>query len=125
MSKVHFEWNPHRVWLALFGAWLVLLSGILTPWIGGPGIIQWWRLESLLSQRQERLSEVENQVLALSSEQVRLERSVATQQREIRRVLGYVRADEMVFDFSAELPVRRTAPRGEPPGAPSTTVARR
>ncbi len=125
MSNFRFEWNPHRVWLALFGAWLILLSGILTPWIGGPGLMQWWRLESLLSQRQERLTEVENQVLALSSEQVRLERSVATQQREIRRVLGYVRADEMIFDFSAELPVRRNSPSGEPPGVPSTTVARR
>ena len=125
MSKLNFEWKPHRVWLGLFGAWVVLLSGILNPWIGGPGVIQWWRLESLLSQRQDRLTEVENQVLAQSSEQVRLERSVATQQREIRRVLGYVRADEMIFDFSAELPVRRTLPPGEPPGTSSTTVARR
>jgi len=123
MSKLNFEWNPHRVWLALFGAWLILLSGVLNPWIGGPGVMQWWRLESLLSQRQDRLTDVENQVLALSSEQVRLERSVATQQREIRRVLGYVRTDEMVFDFSAELPVRRSVPKD--PTAPSTTVARR
>jgi hypothetical protein len=123
MSKLNFEWNPHRVWLALFGAWLILLSGVLNPWLGGPGVLQWWRLESLLSQRQDRLTDVENQVLALSSEQVRLERSVATQQREIRRVLGYVRTDEMVFDFSAELPARRSVPTD--PSVRSTTVARR
>ena len=120
MSKWSFEWNPHRVWLAIFGGWVLLLSGALSPWVGGPGLLQLFRLRSLLGHHQGRLSEVEGQVLSLSSDQVRLERNSATQQREIRRVLGYVRSDEMVFDFSAQLPAQRVAPK-----APSTTVAKR
>jgi len=123
MSKWRFEWNPHRVWLALFGAWMLLLSGVLNSWLGGPGVLQWVRLKSLLSQRQDALTEIENQVLALSSEQVRLERNAASQQREIRRVLGYVGSDELIFDFSAQLPVG-----GPPPARPAgrrATVARR
>ncbi len=83
-------------------------------------MVQLWRLESLHQQRQDRLAELENQVLALSSEQVRLERSVVTQQREIRRVLGYVRPDELVYDFSAEVPLQRSPVTGQEP-----TVARR
>lgn len=117
---MRFEWNPHRVWLALFGVWMLLLTGLLNPWLEGPGLVQWWRLESLLSQKHSRLAEIENEVLALSSEQVRLERSGATQQREIRRVLGYVRPDEIIFDFSAELPSSRNLMP-----ARETTVARR
>ena len=120
MSRAPFQWNPTRVWLAVFGVWLVLLSGIFNRWLGSPGLIQLWRLESLLSQRQAKLTEIENQVLALSSEQVRLERSMVTQQREIRRVLGYVRTDELVFDFSADSSTRRPLP-----GGLSTAFARR
>lgn len=109
MSRSGFHWNPHRVWLAIFGLWLILLTGVFNRWLGSPGLIQWWRLESLLSQRQAKLVEIENQVLALSSDQVRLERSSVAQQREIRRVLGYVRPDELIFDFSAEVPSKKPA----------------
>ena len=94
--------GPHRFWAGVFGVWLILLSGILNPWVGGPGLLQWARLKRLHSQRLARLTEMENQVIDLSSEQVRLEKSAVLQQHEIRRVLGYVRPDELVFDFSEE-----------------------
>ncbi|MBU6375258.1 MAG: hypothetical protein KGQ59_04630 [Bdellovibrionales bacterium] len=109
MSRLGFHWNPHRVWLAIFGLWFVLLTGVFNRWLGSPGLIQWWRLESLLSQRQAKLVEIENHVLALSTDQVRLERSAIAQQREIRKVLGYVRPDELIFDFSAERSGKRAS----------------
>ncbi|MEN9722719.1 MAG: Septum formation initiator [Pseudomonadota bacterium] len=121
MSKQHSKVSPHRFWIGLFSCWVLLLSGVFSSWFGGPGLLQWWRLERLLSQKQAHLTEVENEVLALSSEQTRLERSPATQHREIRRVLGYVRPDEMVFDFSAEMPSSRVLPVSDS----ETTVARR
>lgn len=121
MSRLFCLAGPHRFWLGVFGFWLILLSGVLTPWTGGPGLLQWRRLETLLSQRQAQLQDLERQVLALSAEQVLLQRSTAAQQREIRRVLGYVRPDEMVFDFSVpEVDLPSAPASGEP-----SQVARR
>jgi len=106
MSPQHsrFRVTPGRLWLSIFGLWTLLLTGVFNTWFGSPGLVQWARLSLLLSKRQDKIAEVENQIVALSAEQVRLEKSSATQQREIRRVLGYVRQDELVFDFSAEIP---------------------
>ncbi len=100
MSVFRRRWTPNRVWLTIFGIWLFWLSGALNFWVGGPGLLQWFGLKRLLSQQQALVSEAESQLMALSSEQVRLERSVATQQREIRRVLGYVHPNELIFDFT-------------------------
>jgi len=88
------------MWLSVFGVWIFLLSGALNAWFRSPGLWQWFRLKSYLSTQQALVVEAENQLIALSAEQVRLERSGATQQQEIRRVLGYVRPDEVIFDFT-------------------------
>ena len=99
-------WNrtstPDRFWIAFFGVWLLLLSGVLNRWTGGPGLLQWWRIERLVQTKQTRLTELESAVMALSTEQVRLERSPVAQRREIRRVLGYLGPDEILFDFSSD-----------------------
>lgn len=121
MSRLVCLAGPHRFWLGVFGLWLILLSGVLTSWTGVPGLLQWRRLETLLSQRQTQLQTIEREVLALSAEQVVLQRSTAAQQREIRRVLGYVRPDEMVFDFSSP---EVSLPAARSPGGASR-VARR
>jgi len=91
-----------RIWIGFFGLWLTLLTGALTPWTGGPGLIQWWQISELAQSRQETIVQLETRILELSTEQVRLEKSPVAQRREIRKVLGYLAADEILFDFSAE-----------------------
>jgi hypothetical protein len=44
----------------------------------------------------------ENQLIALQEDSSRLERNKLTQEREIRRVLGYAAPNELIFDFSAD-----------------------
>lgn len=39
----------------------------------------------------------------MEGEKVRLEKSAATQEREVRRVLGYAASDEIIFDFAAPI----------------------
>jgi hypothetical protein len=91
-----------RVWIGFFGLWLTLLTGALSSWTGGPGLIQWWRISELAQTRQETIVQLETRILELSTEQVRLEKSPVAQRREIRKVLGYLASDEILFDFSAE-----------------------
>ncbi len=92
-----------RVWIAVFGIWLVLLSGILNRWTSSPGMLQWWSISRLASARHETVAQIETRIMELSSEQTRLEKSPVAQRREIRRVLGYLASDEILFDFSADL----------------------
>jgi cell division protein FtsB len=47
------------------------------------------------------MSRLEETVLGLQAEAELLEKNKLAQQREIRRVLGYVASDEIVFDFSS------------------------
>lgn len=91
-----------RVWIGFFGLWFILLTGALNQWTGGPGLIQWWRISNLAQARQEAIVRLETRILELSTEQVRLEKSPVAQRREIRKVLGYLASDEILFDFSAE-----------------------
>lgn len=91
-----------RVWGGFFLVWLLLLSGAFNRWTGGPGLLQWYRIHGLVLKKQARLAEVEAVVMRLSTEQVRLEKSPVAQRREVRRVLGYLAPDEILFDFSSD-----------------------
>lgn len=92
---------PTRVWAAAFALWGVFLSGAFADIVGTPGVLQAVRLRSLLSIREEELYRHDTETARLKAEATLLERSAAHQRREIRRVLGYVAPDELVFDFSA------------------------
>lgn len=94
--------KPTRFWGAFFAIWSLILTGAFNRWTGGPGIIQWFKISRLLSDKQARLVKIESAVLDLSSEQVRLEKSPVAQRREIRRVLGYLGQNEILFDFSSD-----------------------
>ncbi len=93
--------TPSRTWGLVFGIWVLLLTGILAHWGGTPGIIQAFRLASLLSGKQQKVQELETQIAGLDTESVRLEKSRIAQEREIRRTLGYAASDEIIFDFTA------------------------
>ena len=104
--------SMHRIWLAIFGIWAVLLSGLLTPWVGSPGVLQLFRLQSLLSQKQDQAGKLESNLLELQAESERLQGSRIAQEREIRKTLGYAADDEMIFDFSTREPELRASLSG-------------
>lgn len=82
--------------------WAIFLSGVMHPLTGTPGVYQLLKLEQLLEQKKRTLGTIEAQIAEIQGEIERLETKDHIQEREIRRSLGYVRQDEMVFDFSGE-----------------------
>ena len=92
--------SPPKIWLMVFALWILFLSGI----IRSPGVIQAIRLNSLLDAKQTQIHGLEVQIAHMESEEGRLEKSRAEQEREIRKVLGYIASDEIVFDFSSAEP---------------------
>ncbi|MEO5971198.1 MAG: hypothetical protein ABIQ95_14820 [Bdellovibrionia bacterium] len=90
----------HQKWMGFFGAWLFILSGISTGFLGSPGIIQAIRLSSLLEIKKDDLAKSLKETRNLESDINQLEKNRYVQQREIRRILGYAASDEIVFDFS-------------------------
>lgn len=93
--------RPWGVWLCGAAVWLVLISGVL-PWSATPGIWQALQLKSLLEHKRQNLIRIENEIAELEREKKLLEGHRPTQEREIRRVLGYAAPDEIVFDFSRQ-----------------------
>ena len=109
--------TPTRVWVALFACWGLFLSGALggVGLLGGsaavsgsafgssfgpPGILQAIRLGSLLETKNRQIEQLHGEIAKLQNEATGLEKSRVLQQREIRKVLGYAAADELIFDFT-------------------------
>ncbi len=97
--------RPNTLWLGVFGAWALFLSGAFASFVGSPGIIQAIRLKSLLSSKEAQTSRIRADIAKLQTENQQLEKNKAVQQREIRRVLGYAAPDELIFDFSSGEPI--------------------
>lgn len=93
--------TPARLWSAILLLWSVLLTGILTPFVGSPGVIQAIRLQDLLDSRQKQVDQLQDQIRDLQLQAEALRDNRVLQQREIRRVLGYAASDELIFDFSS------------------------
>ncbi len=96
-----FELTPNRLWVGIFAIWGLFLSGLLADFVGSPGALQAIRLRRLLDAKEAQMAKLEETVLQLQAEAELLEKNKLAQQREIRRVLGYVAQDEIVFDFSS------------------------
>ena len=94
--------TPTRLWVATFAVWGLLLSGLLEDFTGSPGILQYSRLNHLLELKRADLDRAELDLAAMQQEREALDGNPAFLEREVRRVLGYVAPDELVFDFSAE-----------------------
>jgi len=108
--RLNFEWTPNRVWLAVFAVWLFLLSGITHEFgAGSPGLFQYARLSSLLKERHSQLVDSDSEIERLDGEAVLLEKSKVIQEREVRKTMGYVGENELIFDFSLSqsAPLRR------------------
>ena len=90
--------SPTQLWIAVFLVWSLSLTGI----IGVPGIFHSLRLKSLLASKQGQVTQLQSELKLLQQEALELEKNKVTQQREIRRVLGYAAPDELIFDFSPD-----------------------
>ncbi len=66
-----------------------------------PGILQWFELKGELNDRRADLASIDAEISMIDQDSRRLERSRPAQEKEIRRVLGYVAEDELIFDFSS------------------------
>jgi cell division protein FtsB len=87
--------------LAIFAGWLFLLTGSTHRLgAGSPGLMQYWSLNALLRDRQAQLVLIDNEIAKLESESSALEKSRIVQEREIRKTMGYVGENEIIFDFS-------------------------
>lgn len=106
----HFRWTPNKVWLGIFAFWFFLLSGVTHEiGAGSPGILQYLRLSHLLAERHAQVVATEAEIIRLEGEATALLGSRSTQEREIRKTMGYVGENEMIFDFSfsQSAPLRR------------------
>lgn len=93
-----------KIWIGIFGLWLILLSGVLVNRVGSPGILQALRLKSYLDSQVLQTQKLEEELKRLQSEARLLSVSRVAQHREIRRVLGYAAEDELVFVFDDRTP---------------------
>ena len=88
----------------ILAVWLLFISGVFADHVGSPGILQSVRIHRLLDMKKDRLATAEADLEHLRNDQKNLEKNPFVQEREIRRVLGYVASDEMVFDFNQNNP---------------------
>lgn len=95
--------NPvqiRKMWFGFFGIWLLLVSGLLDFWIKSPGLKQWLQVELLLRKQRQEIVEIEKKSDNFKLVAGQLEHNPIAQEREIRKVLGYLGAQEIVFEFS-------------------------
>ena len=91
---------PGLIWCLIFPLWLGFLSGLFPGKKIAPGIWQAMQLHAYLGQKNAELAEREASFADLDHEYRRLRDDPAVQETEVRRILGYVASDEVVFDFS-------------------------
>ena len=89
-----------KMWLGFFGIWLILVSGLLDFWIKSPGLKQWLQVELLVRNKRQEIAEIEAKSDSFKNIIHQLENNPIAQEREIRKVLGYLGEHEIVFEFS-------------------------
>jgi cell division protein FtsB len=97
-----FNLQPHQVrklWFGFFGIWLLLVSGLLDFWIKSPGLKQWLQVELLVHKKRQEIAEIEAKSESFKNVAHQLESNPVAQEREIRKVLGYLGEQEIVFEF--------------------------
>ncbi len=88
-----------KIWLSFFGTWLLLLTGVLDFWIQSPGMKQWYRVQNSLNERRQEIAATEARTYYLQLVSKELESNPVALDREIRKVLGYLGQNEVVFEF--------------------------
>ena len=88
-----------KAWLGFFAIWAILVSGILDFWLKSPGLKQWLQVEYQVHQKRQDIVDIETHSDQLKNIIHQLETNPAAQEREIRKVLGYLGEQEIVFEF--------------------------
>jgi hypothetical protein len=94
--------NMNRVWFAFFAIWTLLLTGTLGFWMKSPGMKQWYSVKSALNERRQEIGAVETKTISMTNTIHQLEFNPVAQEREIRKVLGYLGEQELVFEFTSK-----------------------
>lgn len=89
-----------KMWFAFFGIWLVLVSGIFDFWLKSPGLKQWFQVELLVRKRRQEIADIEVKSAQFKNTAHQLETNPVAQEREIRKVLGYLGDQEIVFEIT-------------------------
>ena len=89
-----------KMWFGFFGIWLILVSGLLDFWINSPGLKQWFQVELLVRKERQEIAEIEAKTESYKQIAHQLENNPIAQEREIRKVLGYLGDQEIVFEFT-------------------------
>lgn len=88
-----------RVWAIFFFGWLLLFTGLLHPWVNSPGLKQWLEIRHVLQDQSKDIQMIEVESSRIVGVIRQLETNPVAQQREVRKILGYVDESEIVFDF--------------------------
>ena len=88
-----------KLWALFFSVWLLLLTGLLHPWINSPGLQQWLEIRHVLQEQSQEIKTIEVESARMSGVIRQLETNPVAQEREVRKILGYVDESEIVFDF--------------------------
>lgn len=91
--------SVQKMWLGFFVFWFLLITGLFDFWIKTPGLKQWFQLQSLLQERKNQIAEVEADSVLYKQVESQLMNNAVAQEREIRKILGYVDQQEIVFEF--------------------------
>ena len=89
----------NKIWFIFFSVWILILSGWVPLFGSAPGVRQVFQLQAHYNRREIELEELKAQRDDYDQLFLKLKRDQGVQEREIRRVLGYTRVDEMVFDL--------------------------
>lgn len=81
--------------MALLVVWAVWISGVF----GNSGVLQAYRLANARYEFGQRIKALESEKSVLESALSGLERDPLSQERAIRESLGFVRENELVFEF--------------------------
>ena len=99
MKNVRASQKMSLIWVGFFSVWLILLTGLLDFWLKTPGLKQWYKVQATLSHRRQDIAAVEAKTERMKETSKQLESNAVAQEREIRRVLGYLGEHEVVFEF--------------------------
>ncbi len=99
MSRIKNLTLTSKLWLVFFGAWILFLSGFLESFVQSPGALQLARVRFRLNEKRQEIVKIEELSESLTRSAQALEQNPAAQEREIRKILGYVAENEIVFEF--------------------------
>ena len=92
--------NPHQAWIIFFAIWFLFLTGLLDFWSQSPGLKQWFKVQASVREKRQEIADIEAKTDVLHETARQLESNAVAQEREIRKVLGYLGEQEVVFEFS-------------------------